>query len=387
MLTACNGASTSPAAESAPVSASTTPNSMSIVIDGAYGSINVPFVSVTVCIPGSTTCQTIDHVLVDTASYGLRVIGPAVLNAEIMLPPVQTSTNAYLGECVAFADGFTWGSVHYADVKLAGEVASNIPIQVIGANPGGYTGIPTDCSGTGAAENTVATLGAKGILGVGMFQNDCEACLHSVTPATYYSCTASACNGTVVTANQMVRNPVASFAQDNNGVMVSFPAVGYGGATSLTGSLVFGIGTQNNNALGSSTVFVANNQGNIFTTYKGNTMPAFIDSGSNAYFFDDSAIPLCRLSTSFYCPPNPLVLTATNMPGIGSNPVASVTFSIVHLDNLPNGTSAAHVGGPALAFSGQTFFDWGAPFFFGKSVFTALEGRATPAGNGPYLAY
>src|ERR1700735_4765928 len=36
---------------------------------------NAPFVSVTLCAPGSTTnCQTIDHVLVDTGSVGLRVL-------------------------------------------------------------------------------------------------------------------------------------------------------------------------------------------------------------------------------------------------------------------------------------------------------------------------
>ena len=33
------------------------------------------------------------------------------------------------------------------------------------------------------------------------------------------------------------------------------------------------------------------------------------------------------------------------------------------------------------------FFDWGLPFFYGRTVFTAIEGAATPGGAGPYWAY
>jgi uncharacterized protein DUF3443 len=51
----------------------------------AGGSIDVPFVSVTVCIPGTSTCQTIDHVSVDTGSSGLRIIA-SVLQSTIALP-------------------------------------------------------------------------------------------------------------------------------------------------------------------------------------------------------------------------------------------------------------------------------------------------------------
>lgn len=36
---------------------------------------------------------------------------------------------------------------------------------------------------------------------------------------------------------------------------------------------------------------------------------------------------------------------------------------------------------------GKTTFAWGFPFFFGRSVYTGIDGRSTPAGNGPYYAY
>src|SRR5471030_3150224 len=98
-------------------------NTATVVVDsgpsGLDNSINEPFVSVTVCRPGTTVCQTIDHVLVDTGSYGLRLLGP--LNSALALPAVNTPSGAAAGECVKFADGYyTWGSVQQADVRLDG---------------------------------------------------------------------------------------------------------------------------------------------------------------------------------------------------------------------------------------------------------------------------
>jgi hypothetical protein len=36
--------------------------------------INTLYTTVTICVPGTTTCQTIDNIQVDTGSYGLRVL-------------------------------------------------------------------------------------------------------------------------------------------------------------------------------------------------------------------------------------------------------------------------------------------------------------------------
>src|SRR5664279_4686320 len=53
-------------------------NSLPIAVDGGPipGSIyvNGAFVTLSVCAPGTSTCQTIDHVLVDTGSVGLRLL-------------------------------------------------------------------------------------------------------------------------------------------------------------------------------------------------------------------------------------------------------------------------------------------------------------------------
>ena len=45
-------------------------------VTGNYA--NGVFASVTVCAPGTTNCQTIDNVLVDTGSYGLRLFAGQV---------------------------------------------------------------------------------------------------------------------------------------------------------------------------------------------------------------------------------------------------------------------------------------------------------------------
>jgi len=210
--------------------------------------INQPFVCVIICVPGTSNCQTIGGILIDTASTGLRILSSAV---TLPLPQQNGAGGAPVVECLPFVDGFTWGPVQTADVKLAGEQASAIAIQMIGTDRFGT--IPSGCSSKGTAENTQSDLNANGILGVGMFRQDCgSGCTFtgSSNPGLYYTCpTAATCQVTTEPLANQVSNPVASFAGDNNGVVMQLPAVPTGGAPSITGSLIFGIGTQSNNQL------------------------------------------------------------------------------------------------------------------------------------------
>jgi hypothetical protein len=368
-----------------------TGNVVPIVIDAGpvpeASEINVAYVSVTVCTSGTlgtATCQTIDHVLVDTGSSGLRLLNSA-LYSNLNLPAVTNSSGA-IGECMTFADGFTWGSVRSADIYLGGEVAPSVPIQVIGDQPGGATAVPTDCSSTGGInENIPALLGANGTLGVGLFTNDCDICLTQPISAAYYTCIATGCTNSTVTSAQVVQNPVALFLQDNNGVLIDLPAVSAAGASILNGSLIFGIGTQSNNQLGSATVYATDQYGNFITNFNGaNT--SYIDSGSNALFFYDSNIPICPVTTWAYCPPSPTFLkslSATNSAATTGTSSGMVNFSIVNADHLDVSIVAANIGGTSIP--GQ--FDWGLPFFFGRKVFTAISGMGTPGPSGPYFAY
>lgn len=355
-------------------------------------SVNFPYVSVTLCVPGTTQCQTIDHVQVDTGSYGFRIIS-SELSPSLSLP-AQISNSKTVMQCVEFADGFVWGPIVTADVKVGGETAAAIPVQIMG---GSSYPVPSDCvdNAFGPQEDTVEAFGANAILGIGSFAQDCgPACAGRVQPAGYYGCDSNGCVGIVMPLAQQVTNPVVAFATDNNGVVLQLPSISSNGAATASGSLIFGIGTQTNNAIGSSVnVLPADpNFGTISTTYQGQTYDnSYIDSGSNGLFFNDSTIPLCSSSSiapGFFCPTSTLSLTATNQGVTGS--ASTVTFSIGHAVNLltanPTFSAYNNLGAPAGTGADDTF-DFGLPFFYGRTTFFAIENHNTPRGMGPYYAY
>jgi Protein of unknown function (DUF3443) len=346
-------------------------------VDGA-------FVGVTICVPGTSTCQTIDDVLVDTGSTGLRLLSSAL---TISLVQQNSPAGSPVVECLPFLDTYTWGPVQSADVQIAGEKASSVPVQVLSDTD--FT-VPAGCKNLGlTSADTLPTLGANGILGVGLFAQDCgSACSQagSTNPGLYYDCPASGCQVIAEGLTQQVQNPVALFASDNNGVIIELPALSAPAAT-LTGSLVFGIGTQSNNALGTATVYPPNASGNFTTTYKGASYnTSFIDSGSNGYFFLDSTITgltdCGSAESGFYCPSSTTNISATNQGSNGAS--GPVNFSVANAATLfsQNDFVFSDLGGPA-----PNMFDFGLPFFFGRNVFTAIEGKTTSGGTGPYWAY
>jgi hypothetical protein len=388
-LTGCggDGSGTTGSSGASQKIATAAANVQPLTVDaGPANTVNIPFVSITICQPNSTTnCQTIDHVEVDTGSYGLRIIS-SVLSASLNLPQETDSNNNPIVECTQFADGYSWGPVKTADVHISGELAANIPIQVIG-DPA-YPTVPSDCSSAGVQEDTVQAFGANGILGIGPFAQDCPNCTTAPVAGTYYVCPSGGiCQGTSVTLAQEVVNPVALFPTDNNGVIVELPAVPAEGAATVTGALVFGIGTQGNNGLGGATVLTGSSTtGNITTTYKGTSYPnSFIDAGSNGNYFVDSSLAACTSSSGFFCPSSTLTLMATNTAsGISS----TVSFSVADADALfaSNATFTVFddLAGPNSDPQG---FDLGLPFFLGRNVYTAIEGKNTSGGMGPYFAY
>ncbi|RFP25804.1 DUF3443 domain-containing protein [Duganella sp. BJB488] len=361
-------------------------NSTAIVVDsgptGVNGTINIPYVSVTVCRPGTTTCQTIDHVLLDTGSYGLRLLAP--LDAALNLPAVQTPSGADAGTCGKFISGYTWGAVRQADVKMADETAAGISIQVIGDSGANYAATPSSCSSAGNNLGTLAALGAKGVLGVGLFKQDCgDSCARSAVGGAYYACTGNGCTASSMALASQVGNPVASFAVNNNGVLLVLPGVGASGLTSVSGTLIFGVNTQANNTIAGETLFTTNSGGDFSTTYKGKTYGAsFIDSGSNGYFFNDSTLRTCS-GGDFYCPASTLSLSATNAAADGSAS-GVVNFNVANLVQLASTISAAQVGGTAGT---GNYFDWGLPFFYGRRVFVVMEGASVNGKTGPLWAY
>jgi len=379
---------------SAPPPPPTGNNTVSVIVDQGplpttNATANTLYTTITVCSPGSSTnCQTIDHIEVDTGSYGLRILAPA-MNATLNLPVQMASSGNPLLECTQFVDGYSWGPVVLGDVQIGGESVASLPIQSIGDSR--FTTIPSDCS-IGNEEDTVATFGANGILGIGPFVLDCPACETQVIAGTYYSCTATTCTGTIVPAANQVPNPVPSFAKDNNGTIIQLPAVANAGAATVTGTLTFGIDTQSNNASGTQTVMTVNDVAELTMIFNGTNLPqSFIDSGSNGIYFTDPGISLCTDAglTSFYCPGNNLTLPLTiqGQNGVMTN---NLTFLVGNAQTmLSNPAAANYAAFPLLAGtnSNAQSFDFGLAFFYSRRVATAIEGNTTTVGTGPYVAF
>jgi Protein of unknown function (DUF3443) len=343
---------------------------------------NGVFTSVTVCVPSTSNCQTIDGILVDTGSYGLRILSSAGGGALTLSLPAQSGS---IGECAPFVDGYTWGPIATADIQISGESAGSVPVQIIDPT---FAAVPAECTDFGIPEiDSLTALGANGILGVGPLLADCGIdCTQSgsANPGLYYNCSSSPCQVTSQAVAQQVTNPVGSFAADNNGVIIELPAA-EAPVPSLTGSLVFGIGTQTNNGISGVQVFPINSNGEFNTTFNGQSYPGFVDSGSNANFFLDSgttSLPACADDSSFYCPSSSANLSATVVSGSATE---TIKFTVNNADTMFADQTAFVF--PGLAGPNAGTFDWGLPFFFGRDVFTAIESRTTSAGTGPYWAF
>jgi Protein of unknown function (DUF3443) len=377
MITACGGGS-----GNHQTITTTGSNVQSITVNAGPDNdyVNGAFTSVVVCVPGTSNCQTIAGILVDTGSFGLRIVSSQL---SVALPQQAATDGNPVAECAEFVDSYTWGPVKTADIQISGETASSVPVQVLSDTD--YP-VPSGCSGLGVpSADTLGSLHAAGILGVGNFVQDCgTGCTltGSANPGLYYECPASGCVVTSEAVNNQVTNPVALFSTDNNGVIVELPGVA-GEAATLTGSLVFGIGTQSNNGLGSASVYTLNQDADITTQYNGSSYPeSFLDSGSNGIFFLDSSATGFPECGGFYCPNSTQNLSATNAGANGTN--ESIKFSVADAENLfdTNGTAFDQLAGP-----GGDAFDWGLSFFYGRNVFTAIDGASTPGGPGPYWAY
>jgi len=377
-----------------------------------YTQSNVAYVSVTICAPGSTSnCQTIDHVQVDTGSIGLRIFGSVITPSLLSALPSETDASSNpVAECYQYVDGYVFGSVRTTDMTIGGEKVSSMPFQVL-ADTGQFASVPSTCSSAGGSNlTTVQAFGANGIIGIGTTTTDCGTYCASggQSAAIYYDCPSAGCGSIIARAAnatapfQQLPNPVAAMSTDNNGSSLVLPSTPAAGEASMAGTLYFGIGTQSNNGLGSATVYTITSSsspdgpGLITAVYNGQTLPnSFLDSGSSLYFFEDTSQTLCTATgfNGLYCP----AATETLSPVIRGLNGASYTdtFSLYNAETQFNANpSFAVVPGvganpniifPSTAYAGS--FDFGLPFFYGRSVYTAIEGRTAGSTTGPYFAF
>ena len=371
-------------------------NTVALTVDGgpivngaSISYANGVYTTVTACVPNTTTCATVDHVLVDTGSAGFRVLSSAL--GSLALPGQDASDGNPMAECYIAPTGYAWGPVALASVQVTGEIAASVPVEVIA--PSNFPAAPASCTAqtSAGALNTVNTLKAKGILGIGVFLQDCGGTCAMAPQQTYYSCPASGCAPIAVATTQQVTNPVSAFPNDNNGSQIAFPPASAGGSRTAQGNLIFGIGTQPNNGLNGATVYAVNavggSAGTFTSTYSGTAYPGVVSSGADANYFLTTAImgfPACN-TTGYYCPASQQTVSVTNTGTNGTS--GTVTLTVDNGDSL---FSSGNFAFSSLAGPGGTRtsgFVFGMPFFYGRNVFTALNGANTPGGTGPYFAY
>ena len=175
--------------------------------------VNEPCASISLCVPGTSTCQTITDMVVDTGSVGVRVF-KSVLNID--LPSVEDSSSKPIAECAEFGSAETWGPVATAEISLAGEPLVKSSIQLI---DGAYEKPPSNCS---SSVTSPSEAGFNGILGIGLFTSDCgSACEVQATNNMYFSCANGSCSGIAIPESQQLQNPVALFPTDNNGLLLA----------------------------------------------------------------------------------------------------------------------------------------------------------------------
>jgi hypothetical protein len=359
---------------------------------GAGPQANRLYTSVTLCQPSTSNCQIIDHVLVDTGSIGLRLIAsqvPSALNLQATTSPVTVACQQFLD------NSFAWGPVVSADIKLGGKTISNLPIQIMG--DAAHQASSSTCA-IGTAITSIAGLGATGILGVGTSKEDCGAgCTSNLNNGYYYTCTGASCTGKRMSRVSQLQNPVYALSADNNGVKVVLPGLpsGTNSASSMTGSMVFGIGTQANNATtGASAMRLTYNPsyGYVVNTavssapYSATMANSFLDTGSNGLYFGTLAslpLPLCPTAPDFYCPLSTTFFSAA-LSGSTGSPLA-ISFAVDPAIGDPVLPTLAGPSGDASQFI------WGLPFFYGRTVFIGFEGRSGLFNGtsiaGPYYAF
>lgn len=267
------------------------------------------------------------------------------------------------------------------DLSIGSEQASALPVQIIGDL--GTTNVPSSCTNGGASANSASALGANGILGIGPAPNDCGTLCATQTTSSnnYYACpngNNANCAVTLVPVTQQVANPVHRFA-DSSGVSVQMPNVSSSGQASATGTLTFGLPD-----LTGKTVMTSTTTGDVSATFLGRNVTAFFDTGSNAYFFNDSGQTVCSRNTQFYCPSATASYSATLT---GQNGTAgTVSMSVANADSLfanPSTFAFNNIAGP---FGSSAWLDIGMPHFYGKTIYFGMDKTAS-GGAQPFVAF
>ena len=359
---------------SAPSHAAERPNVLPLVMRTPHAGFNRMVVSVTVCEPGSERCATIDDVMVDTGSTGLRLEASAV-PPWLRLPPLPGPDGKPLAECLRFVHDTAWGTLNRADVRLGGLTATELPLQVID-DQGGVQ--PPACPRSDVRPTS------NGTLGVGQNLFDCQgACEQRAdAPGVFVRDGAgwSPVKGAVEPAYRLP-NPVSYLPGYDNGIVIELPSPRNGGAHEVVGTLTFGVGFATGDRIGTAGILHLDGAGRFTTVLGGSSYPAsYIDSGTETYVLHDDSLPPCPDLAWAYCvqPRHPLDAELVGLDGART----SVNFAVGDYRARREQAAGASDDLAEAAEPKSTAFVWGAPFFLGRRVSLVMENKTVPGSPG-----
>lgn len=351
-------------------------NEMTFEVGKDVNGFNVPFVSVTICAPGTRDCRTIDRIKLDTGSDGLRILRTALHG--LRLPELKNSYGQHVALCAEMAGGTGyWGPIAKADLVLGDERAPSARVQIVDPE------FPKD------AETCKAfpTDGRNGILGMGALSGLTQ------NGQTYFACSSGRCSIMFPGQHQRPRNPVAYMGRNGNGFVITSPPISPNGQVYAKGTIAFGIGTAANNRVdpGELQTCRTNEGGYLKIDYKGQKFDSMIDTGSNSYNLPKRAerIPNC-LNSPYLCPRREMSLPIAVLNPDGTR-CASVSIPVRSYSHSGGGFADTDWVKPDLVSNYGDLLDdmltLGMPFFFGRKVYFGIAKRTSPLGAGPLTAF
>ncbi len=356
-------------AESAP----SLDNVVPLTVRTPHGGFNRMVVSVTVCAPGTERCATVDDVMVDTGSIGLRLEAAAV-PLSLNLPAFFGPNDAPLAECLHFVHDAAWGPLHRADLHIGGLTATDLPIQIISDDDGPQ---PVECPVSKVRPTS------NGTLGVGPWLLDCQGdCEQDERhPGVFVGGEGkwSPVRGAVARKYRLP-NPAAAFPDHGNGVAFHLPMPPRDGAVQVVGTLTFGLDEVAIEPFDATRIVSLDHQGRFTTRFGGKDYPeSYIDSGTETTLLPSGDIPPCEGMPWAFCADPERVLSAT-MVGQGGTSL-DVQFRVGDY----RAAIDRHVGawdGFAEASGSPDSFVWGAPTFLGRRTVVIFDGKVVPGMDG-----
>lgn len=339
--------------------------------------INTMYVSIILCTNNAgTNCQTIDNIILDTGSFGLKINKSALAESFVLqMPRVITSDDKMVYACNTFGSGYVFAEEHYGVLKLDNTMTDDVIVQVIENSP--TAEIPDSCIAKGPFDN-FESFGANGILGVNpaISLNNSSILLYKKNVNGIYEALSLDDESRVPILNN---NPLPNLSNNNNGFVISIPPVTQNTNTNVSGTMILGVNTSSMNQVTDKTNLVVASEADLSSvcnsacfysqiTNPESTIPAVFDSGTNGWVFMNDDLRQCSYG---FCPDTPFTWVSTVYSyDFAANESYQVTGVITKDENNPSGETVSFSVMPGWGYynrSNETLY--GSPFFFGKNVY------------------